>query len=139
MGETTDQVKALDNPTKADEASDNDASHIRSNIEQTRAELSDTISALQHKLDPAHIAEQVKEQIRDKASEAFETAKQTVKEATIGKARKIVASVSETVSQVTGRAGEAVMDTSSSLVQYVRDNPIPFGLIGSWPRDAGLE
>ena len=39
-----------------------DAAQIRSDIEHTRADLSDTINALQEKLDPTRIAEQVKEQ-----------------------------------------------------------------------------
>src|SRR5581483_1656423 len=37
-------------------------------------------------------------------------------------------SVSETVSDMTGRAGTAVRD--SSVVQYIRDNPVPFALVG---------
>ena len=144
MGETTDEVRSLDEGNDdarsratsgglAHEGADDsskEAAQIRSGIEQTRSNLSETIDALQHKLDPSHIAEQVKEQIREKATEAYETARDAVKEATIGKAEKIMASVSETVSDVTGRASTAVMDTSSSFVQYIRDNPIPFALLG---------
>ncbi len=107
-----------------------EAARIRSNIEQTRGEMSQTIGALQEKLDPGRIAEQVKDQIREKATEAYETAKNTVKEATIGKAEEIVTNVSETVSDVTQRAGTAVKDTSSSVLQYVQQNPVPFLLIG---------
>jgi ElaB/YqjD/DUF883 family membrane-anchored ribosome-binding protein len=92
--------------------------------------LSETIDALQEKLDPARIAEQVKGQIREKATEAYDTAKDAVKEATIGKAEKIMSNVSETVTNATERAGTAVRDTSSSVVQYIRDNPVPFALIG---------
>src|SRR3954447_26107387 len=105
-----------------------EAAHIRSDIEHTRADLSETINALQEKLDPTRIAEQVKDQIREKATEAYDTAKTAVKEATIGKAEKIVSNVSETVTDMTGRAGTAIK--SSSAVQYIRDNPIPFALVG---------
>jgi ElaB/YqjD/DUF883 family membrane-anchored ribosome-binding protein len=107
-----------------------EAAHIRSEIEHTRADLSETINALQEKLDPTRIAEQVKDQIREKATEAYDTAKQAVKEATIGKAEKMVSNVSETVTDMTGRAGTAIKDSSSSVVQYIRDNPIPFALVG---------
>ncbi len=107
-----------------------EAAQIRSGIENTRADLSQTINALQEKLDPSHIAEQVKEQIREKATEAFDSAKHSVKEATIGKAEKIVASVSDSVSGViSGPAGTAVKETSSSVVQYIRENPIPIALV----------
>jgi ElaB/YqjD/DUF883 family membrane-anchored ribosome-binding protein len=148
MGEGTDEVRFANDlaspvvepssSTNAD-ASDGgqDAEQIRSGIEQTRADLSETIDALHEKLDPARIAEQVKDQIRDKATEAYDTAKNAVKEATIGKAEKIMSNVSETVSNMsetvtnaTGRAGTAVKDTSSSIAQYIRDNPVPFALIG---------
>ncbi len=107
-----------------------EAAQIRSGIEHTRADLSQTINALQDKLDPSHIAEHVKEQIREKATEAFDSAKNSVKEATIGKAGKIVASVSDSVSDVvSGPAGTAVKETSSSVLQYVKDNPIPLALV----------
>lgn len=110
--------------------SDPEAMRIRSDIEHTRTDLSETINALQEKLDPSRIAEQVKDQIREKATEAYDTAKQAVKEATIGKAERIMSNVSETVTEVTGRAGTAVKDTSSSFVHYVRENPVSFALVG---------
>ena len=144
MGEATDEVRSVKNfndptveqssGTQVTSAGDNadeggqQAAQIRSGIEQTRADLSETIDALQEKLDPSRIAEQVKGQIKDKATEAYETAKDAVKEATIGKAGKIMSNVSDTVTNATERAGTAVMD--SSFVQYVRDNPVPFALIG---------
>ena len=146
MGEATDEVKFVDEfeapivkpssgtPVTGTSEQGNEggqrAAEIRSGIEQTRADLSDTIDALQEKLDPARIAEQVKGQIREKATEAYDTAKDAVKEATIGKAEKIMSNVSETVTNATERAGTAVRDTSSSVVDYIRENPVPFVLIG---------
>ncbi len=141
MGEAADEVRALRNPgeqttgasrVSAEESSESsqEAAQIRSGIEQTRADLSQTIDALQEKLDPTRIAEQVKDQLKEKAAEAFDTAKHSVKEATIGRAEKIVSSVSEAVTDATGRAGTTVRDTSSTVVQFIRDNPIPFALLG---------
>lgn len=146
MGETTNEMTSVDdsNTSNSKTVSGGSASHspetvsdslpevseIRSGIEQTRSNLSATIDALQDKLDPTRIAEQVKDQIREKASEAFDNAKNAVKEATIGKAEKIMSSVGEAVTDLTGRAGTAVSDTSSSAVQYIRDNPVPFALVG---------
>lgn len=66
----------------------------------------------------------------DEAAEAYDTAKNTVREATLGKAEEIMANVSETVSDVTERAGTAVKDTSSSVARYIRENPVPFTLVG---------
>ncbi len=145
MGEATNEVRSINdlNRSKVEplsgvsaprgdeelgEEGGREATQIRIGIEQTRANLTETIDALQDKLDPSRIAEQVKDQIREKATEAFDTAKIAVKEATIGRAEKMVASVSETVTDMTGRAGTAVRD--SSIVQYIRENPIPFALVG---------
>jgi len=146
MGEATDEIRSIEEfnrkqaaklgsapvaTTQGDESDGSaEATEIRSGIEKTRANLSSTIDALQDKLDPSRIAEQVKDQIREKATEAYETAKDAVKEATIGKAEKIMSSVSEAVTDMTGRAGVAVSDTSSSVVQYIRENPVPFALVG---------
>ena len=149
MGEAADQVKTANDlnemddltvknlsqvpaghPVAAESEGGAEAAQLRSDIEQTRGSLSQTIDALQEKLDPSRIAEQVKDQIREKAGEAFDTAKNTVREATIGKAEKIMANVSETVSDVTGRAGAAVKDTGSSIRQYASENPFPLVLIG---------
>ncbi len=125
MGETTSEVGAVHNP---DDGSP-DTAQIRSGIEQTRSNLSETIDALQQKLDPANIAEQVKTQIRDKATEAYGVAKSTVVDATVGKAHEIMTSVSDTMGDVTGRAGSVVKDSGTSVWQYVREHPIPIALI----------
>jgi ElaB/YqjD/DUF883 family membrane-anchored ribosome-binding protein len=142
MGEATDEMKsrndlndtALESSAiRQDEspiANSADTAEIRSRIEQTRVDLGETIDALQEKLDPARIAEQVKDQIKEKATEAFDTAKNTVREATIGRAEKMVSSVSDAVSDATGRAGAAVKDSGASVVQYIRDNPVPVALVG---------
>jgi ElaB/YqjD/DUF883 family membrane-anchored ribosome-binding protein len=146
MGEATDEVRSVNDlddraieeslanraasPNESVDDGGQEAAQIRSGIEQTRADLSETIDALQEKLDPTRIAEQVKDQIKDKASEAYEAAKDAVKEATIGRAEKIMSNVSDTVTNATERAGTAVKDTSSSVAQYIRENPIPFALIG---------
>ncbi len=131
MGEATDQVRPVSHTAEELSDPDREATEIRSGIEETRANLSETIDALQDKLDPARLAEQVKDQIREKATDAYDSAKTAVKEATIGKVEKMVSSVTDTVNDVTERAGTAVRESSSSAVQYVRDNPFPFVLIGA--------
>lgn len=110
---------------------DAEAAEIRSGIEQTRAEMGQTIGALQEKLDPSRIADQVKEQIRERATEAYDSAKESLRAATIGRAEKMMENVSDTVSDMSQRAGAAVSDTSSWIVDLVRENPIAFALIGA--------
>jgi hypothetical protein len=79
-----------------------EAAQIRSTIEQTRAEMSDTINALQEKLDPERISAQVKEKVMETAGDAMDAAKESVRDATIGKAERMVSNVADTISDVTG-------------------------------------
>lgn len=95
---------------------------LRAGIEETRAEMGETISAIQEKLSPEHIMGQVKESVR---------------EATIGRAETVMENIGEKISQATepaveaaGRAGTAIRQTGSSVVDTIRQNPLPFALIG---------
>lgn len=101
---------------------DSETERIKAEIEDTRAEMGQTINEIQERLSPEHIMGQVKE---------------TVREATIGKVGKVMDRVGETISNVTepaidamGRAGETLKTTGSSITNMVRQNPIPCALIG---------
>jgi hypothetical protein len=96
----------------ADDATDETES-IKAQIEETRAGMGETIDAIQEKLSLANISEQVSERVNS----AIETAKDTVYDATVGKAVHFM--------RTTGR------DISNSpVITTVRDNPLPFILIG---------
>jgi ElaB/YqjD/DUF883 family membrane-anchored ribosome-binding protein len=92
---------------------------LRAEIEQTRAEMSGTIDAIQERLRPETLAEQAKEAAAEAASGAVESAKEAVREATIGRAERMVREVNETA-----------RETSGSLMDTIRDNPIPAALAG---------
>lgn len=96
------------------EAAD-DTAEIRAGIEETRAEMSETIEAIQERLNPQHLKEQVKEQVR----EQFQEAKATVRDATIGKAEDMVRNVGDTLDEA--RYG---------LMETIRQNPIPAAIVG---------
>src|SRR5687767_4319007 len=95
---------------------------IKAEIEDTRAEMGQTLNEIQERLSPEHLMGQVKE---------------TVREATIGKVERVMDRVSETISNVAeparemiGRAGEKLKESGSSLTNTLRQNPIPFALVG---------
>ena len=88
---------------------------IRASIEQTRVEMSETIDELQERLSPTHLKEQLREQVR----EQYEHAKETVREATIGKVEDMVNRVSDTV-----------YETRRTVVDTISANPIPSALVG---------
>jgi len=121
MGEAADEVRYNDRPdaniydqdATVNETDDTD--EIRNNIEQTRSEMSETIEAIQARLNPQNLKEQAREQVR----EQYEEVKATVRDATIGKAETMVRNVGDTVSD----ARYTVMDT-------IRENPIPAALVG---------
>jgi hypothetical protein len=121
MGERSDEVNrhydadAL-NVRRADEIEQTeDTAEIRAEIEETRAEMSGTIEAIQERLNPEHLKEQVKDQVR----EQFQEVKATVREATIGKAEDMVRN-----------AGETLDEARYGLMETIRQNPIPAALVG---------
>ena len=92
---------AYDTDTTDDE-SDPDA--IRDDILHTRSQMSDTIDAIQEKLSPQRIANQVTD---------------TVKDATIGRAQDMVSNVSD-----------SAKGFGATLIETIRENPIPLALVG---------
>jgi hypothetical protein len=130
MGEGTNKVNrinqsddsALNNETSAtdyagatDTEGEVDTTEIRAGIEETRAEMSETIEAIQERLNPQHLKEQVKDQVR----EQFEEAKATVRDATIGKAEDMVRN-----------AGDTLNEARYGLMETIAQNPIPAALVG---------
>src|SRR5689334_10717973 len=98
--QTTIRVEGQDDTADTDE--------IRVQIEQTRAGMSQTIDQITERLSPDNIKEQVKEQVMDQVQEV----KDTVREATIGRAEDMVR-----------YAGETVTDARESLIETIRHNP----------------
>ena len=136
MGEATDKMNAGDwddRPTSARNDDvyfapetandfDEDTEQLRADIEDTRAEMSQTINEIQERLSPEHLMGQVKE---------------TVREATVGKVERVMHKAGETIADVTepareamGRAGTAIKETGRSVGNSMWRNPIPVALIG---------
>jgi len=102
---------------------------IRREIAGTRGEMSETVDAIQEKLDRDTLVEQAKQamgevteravqEAKERAQEAIrevtEMAKETVREATVGKAEDMI-----------GSATSSAKDTSESIMETIRANPIP--------------
>ncbi len=98
-----------------DTGATDDTDEIRSDIEQTRSQMSTTIDAITERLSPDHLKDQVKEQV----AESVQDVKDTVREATIGKAEDMVRS-----------AGETVSDARYTVMETIKQNPIPAALAG---------
>ena len=114
-----------------------EAEQVRQNIAQTRQEMSGTIEELHGKLNPTVLKEQAVDQFHDakekilaEMREAKETlkaeiktelaqAKDAMREATIGKVEHMVNNTKDTVK-----------DTGASMLDAVKQNPIPAAMIG---------
>ncbi len=93
-------------------------------IEQTRVEMSGTIDALQERLNPDRLKEQVTEAVREQA--------ETVKEHMASAVQEQVEMAKGNIHDATiGRAGEMVSNVGrSGLVETIKQNPIPAALAG---------
>ena len=108
MDEATDQINTADQ----------DPEQIRAEIEDTRAEMSQTINEIQERLSPEHLMGQVKE---------------TVREATIGKVERVmetIGEVTEPAREAMSRAGSTIKEAGTSVGYSMWRNPIPLALIG---------
>lgn len=98
----SDAASAME--SHAAEAEPESPKQIREQIEQTRGDMSETIDAIQDRLNPDRLKEQVKESVR---------------EATIGRAEQMVSDVTDTARH-----------TGNSVLDRVKANPVPAALIG---------
>lgn len=87
--------------------------HIKTQIEETRNQMGETIDALQEKLSFSNLSEQVSEHVNN----AIETAKNTVYDATIGKAVGFMKNMGDGIG-------------NSKFARTARNNPLPLVLIG---------
>jgi ElaB/YqjD/DUF883 family membrane-anchored ribosome-binding protein len=89
-----------------------DTARIRSEIARTREDMSETIDAIQERLSPRNLASQAKE---------------SVKEATVGRVKQAARTVSDSASNI----AETTKDTAVDVAESVRHNPWPALLIGA--------
>jgi ElaB/YqjD/DUF883 family membrane-anchored ribosome-binding protein len=105
LGDASDtHVGAVDTESTTDTDGDDELEATRVQIEQTRAELTETIDAIQSKLSPANVVQE---------------AKDTVREATVGRAQDMV-----------NNAGDTAADVGGSIVDTIKRNPVPAALAG---------
>lgn len=100
---------------ETDENTD-ETEQIREQIEDTRAKMSETIDAIQEKLSISNISEQVTEQVTEQFSNLYQTAKETVYDATIKRAGKFMSEVNKELKK-------------SDFIKQVGDKPLPLFFI----------
>jgi len=88
---------------------------ILARIDERRERMGETIEQIGAHLNPNHLKHELREGVR----EQIEQTKQSIRGATIGRAETIISNVEDTVSQ-----------TRRSLVETIRDNPVPAAMAG---------
>ena len=123
MDQTTGRLDERDS-IESFEADDESAeiAATRVQIEQTRVEMSGTIDAIKDKLSPQNLVQQAKESVRDatvgKAQEVVEGAKRAASTAVEGAERAM------------NSAGDTAREAGSTVMETIQKNPIPSALIG---------
>lgn len=112
-GEVT-RVTEKGTATAAESSADTD--RLRAQIEETRAEMSETLDAIQDRLSPQRL---------------MADARVSVKEATVGRVKDLTTRAGDTAARVAAQS----FDTSATVMDAVRRNPVPAALIGA---SAGL-
>jgi ElaB/YqjD/DUF883 family membrane-anchored ribosome-binding protein len=117
----TDQTKQPNDHDQAGDTDDNppEVEEIRTEIEQTRAEMSQTIDAIQERLSPHRLAQ-----------EAQESVKETVRDATIGRAERMMNEATDKAEEWVDNASDTARDFGMSFMDTVRANPVPAALAG---------
>jgi ElaB/YqjD/DUF883 family membrane-anchored ribosome-binding protein len=108
--ESDDDVLEMSSDTDEGEDTPEGTDEILEQIEETRSQMGETIDAIQDRLSFSNLSEQVSEHV----SNAVETAKDAVYDATIGKAAIMMKNLPNT-----------------NIVRTVKRNPLPFVLIGA--------
>lgn len=119
-----ERIEALDIQDSDDGSEEIEVTRVE--IEQTRAELGDTLDAIKEKLNPQVLMEQAKDTVREatigRAQDAVGQAVDNVKETVAGAADQAKAAVSS--------AGEATRGTGTMIIETIKENPMPAAITG---------
>ncbi len=96
---------------------------LQAEMAQTRAQLSETIDALQERLDPQRLKEQASATVRDSATRLKAQATEAVREATIGK-------LEVKAEEIVNRVEDTTREARYNIADAIRQNPIPAALVG---------
>jgi hypothetical protein len=128
------------NATAGDGTNTDDPDAIEQEIEQTRAEMSGTIDAIQEKLDPERLKAQAKEAAHDATIGRVIDAKDQAVE----KVQDLASQATDKVRNLTGGNGDdhqpagtsstftmTARDTGNTFVETIKANPVPAAIAGA--------
>lgn len=104
----------------SDDETTAETEQIKEQIEETRSNLGDTINAIQERLSFSNISEQVKDEVSEHISSAITTAKDSVYDATLGKAGAIMSYINKGMKDL----------NKTDIGRAASQNPLALSLIG---------
>jgi hypothetical protein len=138
MGQETTRLN--EDPHSLNAAPPDDPDQIEQEIEQTRSEMSGTIDEIQERLNPERLKEQAKEAAHDATIGRVVDAKDQAVE----KVQDLASQATDKVRGLTGGNGDGgnsegvtsqftttARDTGSTIVETIRENPIPAAIAGA--------
>lgn len=129
MGEGTSKLEKterkkefkLDNNNETGVETNSSPEEIRSQIQDTRHQMGETINEIQDRLSVENITEQVKEEVSDQISTAWQSTKESVYDSALKKTGEVMEYVENGINEI----------SDSKAAETVRKNPIAFTLIGA--------
>jgi len=109
------RVGRLDTVDDTDDVEVTEVEVTRARIEQTRSEMGDTIDAIKEKLNPDVLVQQAKDSVR---------------EATIGRAQEAVGHAMDTARVAVHSASDRARETGATMWDTIKQNPMPIALTG---------
>lgn len=120
MGQSPDEMRQVDRHSGEKPTGNESQEELRASIEHTRSEMSETIDAIQAKLNPSTLKAQATDALR---------------EATVGRVRRTMNSATDAAEDAVYTAGDSVREAGFTMIDTIRHNPIPSLLAGigiSW-------
>ena len=120
---------AVASPPAQDNAEDVETA--RAQIEETRAEMSETVDAIKEKLSPAHLVQEAKETVREATigraeeavSHAVDSAKETVSHA-VDSAKETVGGAVDSAKEMVSQTGHKARGAGSTIVRGIKEHPL---------------
>jgi len=137
----------IDRPDSTDLPASDRIEITRTEIEQTRGDMAETLNAIKDKLDPKALMDEAKDRVGEVTTDLAEKAKSTVhtivedvsghaKEAAhnavsgaVDEAKEVVGNVVHSAQHTVGGVMDTARGAGSSVVDIIKGNPIPSALV----------
>jgi Uncharacterized conserved protein len=134
---TTEDESAVAAQTSGEDEFDPEIESARLAIEETRAEMTETVDAIKERLSPHRLMEEAKDAAKEKAQEALSNTADSIRGAVHsvtdkvkGTVTDVAHSASESLGPTAQAAGTKLKSTGEIIVETIRVNPLAAAITG---------